>query len=276
MPRDLAFFERMRVWMAAFPPSANDHEYARRFEALGLLAVGGSPYSDVEIGTDAGMDAEAGLAKELIAGASRAKRRIEDALADRSGLVNGWSSTTHLFDYNTDRLGLGTLDEAAWKTKDPEARLFTRAIAARTGLWGNHGYEAAYPMANVDGDGDQLNGGYAYKLRFEKPPPVDAFWSLTMYDTPEYFLVANPINRYSIGDRTPGLGYGDRGELAIVMQHDEPADPAAKANWLPTPPGDFRPILRMYAPRPEVLDGSVPAAADRQGGAFLRVSLQPP
>jgi hypothetical protein len=71
---------------------------------------------------------------------------------------------------------------------------------------------------------------------------------------PEFFLVANPIDRYSIGDRTPGLRYDDGG-LTIVMQRDDPGGEAS-ANWLPTPPGAFRPILRMYQPRPAVFDGS--------------------
>ena len=69
-----------------------------------------------------------------------------------------------------------------------------------------------------------------------------------MYDIPDFFLVANPIDRYSIGDRTPGLVHGDDGSLTIVLQHDEPTDADARANWLPTPAGAFRPILRMYEP----------------------------
>jgi hypothetical protein len=129
-------------------------------------------------------------------------------------------------------------------------------LAARAGLWGNHGYEAAYPMIHLDADGKQLNGASAYTLTFQQPPPVDAFWSLTMYDTPDYYLVANPINRYSIGDRTPGLNYSPDGALTIVMQHERPDDPGEAANWLPTPAGDFRPILRLYQPGKEILDGT--------------------
>ena len=59
-------------------------------------------------------------------------------------------------------------------------------------------------MIWVDGEGEPLTGERSYTIRFEQPPPVDAFWSITMYDVPEFFLVANPIDRYSIGDRTPG------------------------------------------------------------------------
>jgi len=77
-----------------------------------------------------------------------------------------------------------------------------------------------------------------------------------MYDLPEFFLVANPIGRCSIGDRTPGLVHADDGSLTIVLQLHEPSAPADRANWLPTPPGAFRPILRMYEPEDAVFDGS--------------------
>ena len=74
-------------------------------------------------------------------------------------------------------------------------------------------------------------------------------------DTPKYYLVENPINRYSIGDRTPGLKYNDDGSLDIYIQHDSPG-PDKESNWLPAPEGDFRPLLRMYQPRLEALDGT--------------------
>jgi hypothetical protein len=76
-----------------------------------------------------------------------------------------------------------------------------------------------------------------------------------MYDTPDFFLVDNPIDRYSIGDRTPGLRTHNDGSLTIVMQAEEPSEPERRANWLPTPTGAFRPILRMYEPDGAVFDG---------------------
>ena len=113
---------------------------------------------------------------------------------------------------------------------EPRQRYLLRAGAARSGLWGNHGYEAAYAMVYQDADGNQLNGGSRYQLRFGQTPPVGAFWSVTMYDTPNFFLVANPIGRYSIGDRTPGLNIADDGSLTIFMQRDEPQSPEQRAN----------------------------------------------
>jgi hypothetical protein len=76
-----------------------------------------------------------------------------------------------------------------------------------------------------------------------------------MYDEPDYHLVANPIARYSIGDRTPGLVTAADGSLTLYLQKDSPG-PGKEANWLPSPGGLFRPIMRMYAPKQAVLDGS--------------------
>jgi hypothetical protein len=82
---------------------------------------------------------------------------------------------------------------------------------------------------------------------------VDAFWSITVYDVPGFYLVANPINRYSMGDRTPGLRRDPEGPLTIVIQHDQPAD---ASNWLPAPAAPFRPLLRLYQPQAAILDGT--------------------
>ncbi len=132
----------------------------------------------------------------------------------------------------------------------------TRAVVARAGLWGNHGYEATYAIIYVDADNEPLHSDHCYELHLPEPPPVDAFWSLTMYDVPEFYLVANAISRYALGDRTPGVQYGADGSLTIYLQKDPP-DADKAANWLPTPQsGPFRPIMRMYQPRQPILDGS--------------------
>jgi hypothetical protein len=77
-----------------------------------------------------------------------------------------------------------------------------------------------------------------------------------MYDIPNYYLIANPISRYSIGDRTPGLSYATDGSLTIIIQADPPAAEAKRDNWLPAPHGDFRPIMRLYEPGQAILDGT--------------------
>jgi hypothetical protein len=229
------FFTRMRTWMEAFPPSAPELALQERFAGIDEL-------------DDAML--EAGLAA--------GQERIETVVrrGDLGAPVNGWVGLVHIFDYNADHLELGTIDAPEWKIADRRHAHLVRAVAAREGLWGNHAYEAFYAGCYVDDAGEPLTGERRYEIRFETEPPVDAFWSLTMYDTPDYYLVRNPIGRYSIGDRTPGLARGEDGTLTLTLQREEPADPAARANWLPTPAGGFRPLVRLYEPRAAVLDGS--------------------
>lgn len=111
-------------------------------------------------------------------------------------------------------------------------------------------------MTYVDDHGEQLTGARTYTLRLDPPPPVGAFWSLTMYSVPDFYLVDNPIARYSLGDRTPGIVHDEDGALTITISHTRPEDDVAAANWLPAPEGAFRPVMRMYEPDPAVLDGS--------------------
>ena len=120
----------------------------------------------------------------------------------------------------------------------------------------NHAYEAAYVMTYVDAAGAPLDGSHSYTLRLSPTPPVGAFWSLTMYSVPNFYLVANPIDRYSIGDRTAGVVRDADGGITITMSAARPADPVAAANWLPAPTGAFRPLLRMYMPDESVIDGT--------------------
>jgi hypothetical protein len=166
----------------------------------------------------------------------------------------------HAFDYNLDCFGLGTINAADWKIDDRKKAYVVTALAARLGMWGNHGYEANYAFTFVDAEGNQLDGTKRYELRLETEPPVDAFWSVSMYDIPDFYFVANQINRYSIGDRTPGLKQGEAGSVTIFMQKDSPGSDK-ESNWLPTPEGAFRPVMRMYQPKNEILDGAfkVPA-----------------
>jgi hypothetical protein len=173
---DLLFFEQLRVWMGAFPASDRDQRYDRRFEPLGLLSQK-SPYADPE----------PNLAAALREGLAQGRARLEAAI--RHGDVpqqNGWDLTYHSFDYNLDFFEVGALDDPRWKLHDDPQRYLRRAAAARGGLWGNHGYEAAYAMVYVDGEGRGLDGGGRYELRFDVTPPCRAFWSVTMYDTPDF------------------------------------------------------------------------------------------
>ncbi|MEV7024933.1 DUF1254 domain-containing protein [Kitasatospora sp. NPDC093558] len=247
VPERLAFFERMRVWMRAFPPAGPDVEYERRLAPLGLLDEGVSPYRA----------AAPEWTHTLLKGLAAGRERVEAATRPPEDHPLGeWRSALHLFDYNIDHLGPGTIDDPEWRIPDRRAGYLSRAAAARAGLWGNHAYEASYAMTYDDSDGRPLSGANRYTLRFDQPPPAEAFWSVTMYSLPDYYLVDNPIERYSIGDRTPGLVHGSDGSLTLTLQHEEPEDPTELANWLPTPAGEFRPIIRFYQPKQSVLDGT--------------------
>ena len=152
----------MRTWMQAFPPSGPDQAYQKRFAPLGLLDPV-SPYADCP----------PDLAGALTAGADAAKQQMETLLraGNLAPVINGWMISFHIFDYNLDHLGLGTVDNPEWKMADRTASYLARALAARGGLWGNHGYEAAYPMTYTDADGDQLDGHNRYAITFEEDRP---------------------------------------------------------------------------------------------------------
>lgn len=240
----LTFFERMRVWSQEFPPAGHDARTLATYEPLGL--TGSTPVPELPAPVRAALEQ----------GYAVGQHALESALHTAIPLVDGWQVNLHVFDYNIDYFEVGTIDSPAWRHADPATRYAHRAAAALGGLWGNHGYEAAYFPTYVDANGEALTGENEYRLRLHPTPPVGAFWSITMYDLPQYFLVDNAIGRYSLGDRTPGIVYDDDGGLTITMSADRPADARAAANWLPAPRGAFRPLLRLYAPGAAVLDGS--------------------
>lgn len=247
VPEGLVFLEKLRAWSHQFPPAERDQPLQQSLAPVGIAVPDASPYVDLPDETVAALeqglaDAKAALHKALVSGSSPE--------------VNGWKLTFHAFDYNLDYYEVGALDDDQFKISDPKLRIVERAAAAIGGLWGNHPYEAAYIMTYLDDRGEQLNGTHTYTLRLHPTPPVSAFWSLTMYSVPDFFLIENPINRYSIGDRTPGIILDDDGALTVTISNQRPTDEKAAANWLPAPEGDFRPVMRMYEPDAAILDQS--------------------
>jgi hypothetical protein len=242
---ELEWWERFRVLLQAFPPPEADAPFLQICRQLGLLETE-SPF----------VNPDPAMAAVLVQGAKAGQAKVEELMMQVHATPAGWQNILHLFDYNLDYFEVGALDDPAWKIEDRTKAYATRAVAARAGLWGNHGYEAVYSAVWVDGDGQKLDCAHQYELYLKQQPPVDAFWSLTMYDVPEFYLVGNPINRYSIGDRTPGLRCADDGSLTIYIQRDSPG-PDKESNWLPTPEsGVFRPLMRLYQPKEAILDGS--------------------
>jgi hypothetical protein len=129
---------------------------------------------------------------------------------------------------------------------------------ATIGIWGNSKQEAMYPVYRVDADGQKLSGANRYTLSFAagKLPPVNAFWSLTMYELPGSWLVANPINRYLINSpMLPELKKNADGGLTMYIQNESPGKDL-ESNWLPAPKGPFAMYMRLYWPKEAALDGS--------------------
>ena len=133
----------------------------------------------------------------------------------------------------------------------------TRAAVAMVGLGANLPQDALYPNSRTDREGRQLNGQFRYRLHFDAKqlPPVKAFWSITAYGSHE-FLIANPINRYALGDRDP-LHFNPDGSLDIWIQAHEPAEAAKRSNWLPVQAhANFLLNARLYWPAQDALEGT--------------------
>lgn len=129
-----------------------------------------------------------------------------------------------------------------------------RAIVAQVGLGANQPEDAIYPLNLGDGSGQPLDGANQYTLHFDKEnlPPVDAFWSITLYDR-DGFQVANPLNRFAVSSWMPFL-YNSDGSLDLYFQKDSPGKDK-EANWLPAPASPFTLTMRLYAPKSAALTG---------------------
>jgi hypothetical protein len=161
--------------------------------------------------------------------------KIREA-ADTIGVeINGW------------RVGAAQGDRAFYN-----GNWTLRAAAALNGIYGNDPREATYPFARQDTTGAALDGSkHTYSVTFPagQLPPVEAFWSVTLYAAESMLLVANPIDRYLINSpMLPGLKTNPDGSLTLYVQADSPGTDR-EANWLPAPREPFVLVLRMYWPR---------------------------
>lgn len=200
--------------------------------------------AEVHIGPGQNLDA---LDKDSQRGLARAARDAHQmAIRARSDLpggttVNGWRRSPD----STGRMGQAGL-------------FFERGVMQSfKGISPNFPKEGRYFNRSKSAEGDLMDASKAnYRLTFPagKLPPVDAFWSITMYGL-DANLVANPINRYSISDRLPGLQFADDGSLTLYLQHKKPKHGKA-SNWLPAPNGNFYVSIRTYRPRDEITNGS--------------------
>lgn len=220
------YFSYAARLMAIDPPHVTDWSTVARMKRIGLEA--GKPF-------DAGKLSPS-MRAALDSGAADGLKTMYAKLPTMARNVDGWQM-------NTDTMGVyGNY-------------YLKRAMVAMAGLGANQPEDAIYPILVTDADGKTLTGEGKYVLHFSKEqlPPVGAFWSLTMYDEAG-FQIANPINRFAIGDRDP-LKFNPDGSLDIYIQHDNPgAD--REPNWLPSPAsGTLGVTMRLYAPALPALDG---------------------
>jgi hypothetical protein len=219
-----AYFSLLATLMQANPPGPQDGVMLAKLATLGIEP--GKPY-DL-----AAQPAEVQAALE--AAPKTAIPAIMSHLKQAGVMVNGWTFSTDTGFYGKDYL--------------------QRALVTAIGLGANLPQDAIYPVAEADGRGRKLSGTKRYTVRFDGGlPPVNGFWSLTMYDA-AYFFVENPINRYSISPRTD-LKTGADGAVTLYLQNESPGA-ELESNWLPAPKGDFILMFRFYAPGEPILNGT--------------------
>lgn len=227
----LADWRTINRAMAENPPPDKDRQLLKLFASVGI-GPGLGEHLD-------GLDeaSKRGLARAAAQGLPMLKAMLLSGELNK--VVNGWF-------YPPPNLGRSGLDD--------DFRV--RAKNCMGGILCNDPDEAIYMVAYKDSEGQALDGAGRYTLRFEKgeTPPVKEFWSLTVVG-PDQNLVGNPINRYAIRDRTPGIRQEADGAVVFYLQPDSPGEDKA-SNWLPTPKaGRFHLTLRAYVPAEPILQG---------------------
>ena len=221
------FFSLLAELMKKNPPSAADAPALAKFAKIGL--VPGKDFDASKLRADFA-ERIPEIAFDRIMLQFKINKDVQD--------INGWGFTTKTGLYGTDYL--------------------MRALVTAIGLGANRPQDAVYPTSLKGQDGESYDGAHKYVMHFDKghAPPVEGFWSLTMYDE-QYFFVDNPLNRYSISPRQD-LKYNADGSLDLYLQKDSPgAD--KESNWLPAPAGKFYLMLRLYWPdesNPSIIDGT--------------------
>lgn len=220
------FFAMAADLMKVEPPHITDVSMLERMKRLGIVEGESLDYAGADPVVQKALDAAPQTALKLIAW--KAPRVSE--------VVNGWSM---------DVESVGVFGNNYLK----------RAVVADIGLGINQPQDAVYPISVSDGDGDPLDASqHGYVLHFDKDqiPPVDAFWSVTVYDT-DGFQVPNSLNRFALSSWM-AMNTNADGSLDLLFQPESPGA-EKEANWLPTPKGPFNVTMRLYAPHREVTTG---------------------
>ncbi len=219
------FFEFLDTALQFAPAGADEEAIRAKLASIGIGPGKKFSFNDLSLEHKAA----------ILLGMKEGDRKVTEKVAALGKSTNGWN------------VGSAFGDRAFY-----HGDWLLRAAAARAGIYGNDAVEAMYPMAKAMADGTALDGSkHKYTLTFAKDqqPPVEAFWSVTMYDGKNQLLVKNPINRYLINSpMLPGMRKNQDGSLTLYIQKDSPGKDK-EANWLPAPDGPIYLVLRLYWPR---------------------------
>jgi hypothetical protein len=228
-----SYFKLFAELLKTNPPNADDAPMVAKLAKIGIV-----PGQDFDA-TKLDPAVAAGIAKAPKPAQDKIPAWMKEGIvAGDSKLENGWMFTTKTGLYGTNYL--------------------QRALITWIGLGANRPQDAIYPTSEGPDIAAKYNGANKYVLHFDKGqmPPVDGFWSVTMYNA-QYFFVANPLNRYNVSQRNKFITNAD-GSTDIYIQADSPGK-AKEANWLPSPKDDFVLMMRLYWPKekdPTILNGS--------------------
>lgn len=223
------YFDYLARLLKTNPPAAADGPMVEKMKAIGI--VPGQDFDPSKLGA---FDKEAIKAVPKLA-----QVKIMEYFKHAAEPVNGWT-------YLTKDVGVyGT-------------NYIQRALVTAIGLGANRPQDAIYPTSAKDANDHEYDGNKHYVMHFDKGqfPPVNGFWSLTMYNA-DYFFVPNPLNRYTLSQRNKFVTNAD-GSVDLYLQADSPGK-AKEANWLPAPKATFIPMLRLYWPKetpPSIIDGT--------------------
>ena len=221
------FFEYLDAALQLVPPAPEEKEVRATLASIG---IGPGKTFDFKKLSPEQKDA-------FMLGMKAGDEKVEKFLASGMKNVNDWN------------IGSFFGDRAFFS-----ANWLMRAAAAKGGLYGNDPVEATYPFTRVDATGETLDGSkHNYTITFTagQLPPVNAFWSVTMYDGKSQLLIKNPINRYLINSpMLPDMKKNEDGSLTLYIQKDSPGA-AKEANWLPAPNDTLYLVMRLYWPKTE-------------------------
>lgn len=222
------YFKLLAALMKDNPPAKADAPMVAELKRLGIEP--GKDFDPAKL--------DPAVAKALDGVPKIAVERIMAHFKKAGTDANGWLFTTRAGVYGTDYL--------------------QRAFVTAIGLGANRPQDAVYPTAEAGADGKPYDGANKYVMRIPKGqmPPVNGFWSLTMYNA-DYFFVDNPLNRYTLSSRSALKANAD-GSTDLYIQKDSPG-PDKESNWLPAPPGRFILMMRLYWPKetdPSIIKGT--------------------